>query len=164
MATKTKEKIVLKALRRAGLASNAMLLAPEPESVADGLEDLEDMIAKWEGEGIVLGYRYAANPDQPQPSEESGLPDWAVDPVIHNLALRMCIDNQRPIPAKLDTLAYNEKITLESRMVAVPTLQRRGDMPKGAGYGGGINPFGRNRFYNEHDTLQDDNGQSFDFD
>lgn len=155
MAAQTKEAIVLRALRRAGLASSAMLLAPEPESMADALQDLEDMIAEWEGDGIVLSYRYTGAPT-PQPSEESGLPDWAVAPVVHNLAIRLMIDNQRPIDDTIHTLAYNGLLMIKGNLVQIPELARRSDMPRGAGNGG-------RRYYIETDPLQDGNGKDFDF-
>lgn len=155
MATQTKEAIVLRALRRSGLASSAMLLAPEPESMADALQDLEDMIAEWEGDGIAMSYRYSGAP-QPQPSEESGIPEWAVSPVVHNLAIRLLIDNQRPVPAELATLAFNGLNMVKSRLVEVPMLQRRNDMPRGIANG-------RRRFYDENDRLTDGNGKIFDF-
>lgn len=161
MPTPTKQAIVLRALRRAGLASSAMLLAPEPESIQDGLQDLEDMMAAWEGDGVPLSYRYTSAPE-PQPDEESGIPDWSINAVVHNLALVMCVDNQRPIPAKLDTLAYNDLRTVKARLVTVPSLQRRNDMPRGTGNATGIDPFGRGRFYLEHDSLTDDNGKAID--
>lgn len=161
MATQTKEKIVMIALRRAGVASSAMLLAPEPESIQDALNDLENMLANWESEGVVLAYRYTGKP-QPEPSEESGLPDWAIEPVAYNLAIRVCLDNQRPISSDLKRLAFEGLRTLKSRRVTVPSLQRRFDMPRGAGNGSGIAPFGRDRFYREHDSLTDDNSKDLD--
>lgn len=161
MATKTKEQIVLRALRRAGLASSAALLSPEPESIADGLDDLESMIAGWEGQGIKISYRYSGNP-QPQPSEESNLPDWAVEPVIHNLAMRMLVDNSRPVDDTLSTLAYNGLQLLRAKMIQIPSLQRRSDMPVGAGNGGNSSTWGP-RFYNETDSLQDADFKDLDF-
>ena len=155
MAAQTKEAVVLRALRRAGLASSAMLLGPEPESMADALTDLEDMIAEWEGNGIVLSYRYTGNPQQAQPSEDSGLPDWAVAPVANNLAMRLLVDNQRPIPDELSTLAFNGLQMIQSRLVEVPGLARRNDMPTGVGNG-------RSRFYSESDPLRDANGKILD--
>lgn len=156
MAAQTKEAIVLRALRRAGLASSAMLLAPEPESMADALQDLEDMIAEWEGDGIVLSYRYSGA-QSPQPSEESGLPDWAVSPVVHNLAVRLMIDNQRPIADEIHALAYNGLQMIRGRLVEVPELARRSDMPRGTGNGG------RRYYYESDSALQDGNGKDFDF-
>lgn len=155
MATPTKEAIVLRALRRAGLASSAMLLGPEPESVADALLDLEDMMAEWEGDGVIMSYRYTGAPT-PQPSEESGLPDWAVAPVANNLAIRLMIDNQRPIADEIHTLAYNGLQMVKGRLVQIPELARRSDMPRGVGNG-------TRRYYLESDSLTDGNGKDFDF-
>lgn len=154
MATPTKEAIVLRALRRAGLASNAMLLAPEPESVADGLQDLEDMLAEWEGDGVVTSFRFTGNP-QPEPSEESGLPDLYVSAVANNLAIRMMVDNQRPVSEEIKLMAYNGLQMIKSRNVTVPELARRNDMPRGTGNPGW-------RYYHETDPLTDGNGVDLD--
>lgn len=154
MPTPTKEAVVLRALRRAGLASSAMLLAPEPESVADGLQDLEDMMAEWEGDGVVTAFRFTGSPE-PQPSEESGLPDLFVSAVANNLAIRMMIDNQRPVSEEIKLLAYNGLQMVKSHNVTVPELNRRNDMPRGTG-----NP-GR-RYYYETDPLTDGNGLDLD--
>lgn len=159
MVAQTKGAIVLRALRRAGLASTSVLLPPEPESIQDALVDLEDMMAEWEGNGLIVRYRYTGNAQGlPQPDELSGLPDWAVAPVAHNLALRALIDNQRPVPDELATLAYNGKVQIEARIVEVPMLQRRNDMPRGSGAGQAWRPFGENRFYHEKDRLSDSDG------
>lgn len=162
MPTQTKEQIVLRALRRAGLASSAMLLAPEPESVQDALTDLEDMMAEWEADGTTVAYRYTSAPT-PQPSEESGLPDWAVAPVAHNLACRLLLDNSRPVADELSTLAFEGLRKLKARRVEIPMLQRRNDMPRGAGNGGAGSPFAGARYYDQQrDDLTDDNGQALD--
>lgn len=161
MASKTKEQIINRALRRAMLASSAVLLSPEPEAIADAMDDLEDMIASWEGQGIKLGYRYSGNV-QPQPSEESGLPDWAVSAVVHNLAIRLMIDNARQPPDELTTLAFNELQMLKAQMVQIPSLKRRNDMPVGAGNGGNCRQFG-GRYYTETEELQDSNFKDLDF-
>lgn len=157
----TKGSLVLRALRRAGLASSAMLLAPEPESIQDGLRDLEDMMASWEADGVALSYRYTGAPE-PQPEEEAGVPDWAVNAIAHNLALIMCVDNQRPPPDRLVTLAFNDLRIVKSRLVTVPSLQRRNDMPRGIGNATGASPWGYDRFYRETDPVTDDNGHPLD--
>lgn len=157
MRTRTKGQLVDTALRRAGIASSAMLLGPEPESVADALEDLETMMAQWEGEGVALGYAFTGN-QSPEPSENSGLPSWAWSAVAHNLAIRCLIDNQRPIPSDLATLAYNEKLALNAQDISIPSLQRRNDMPRGTGNRG----MWGNRYYHETDGVQDGNGQDID--
>ena len=44
---KTKGDLVLKALRKAGLYSNATLTDADPQAIEDAINDLEDMMAAW---------------------------------------------------------------------------------------------------------------------
>lgn len=154
MATPTKEQLVLRALRRAGIASSATLLSPEPESMQDALIDLEDMMADWESRGLSLSYRYTSAP-QPQPSEESGVPPFAVAAIANNLARILLIDISMPIPDELATQADAGYRQLLGRRIVVPMLQRRSDMPMGTGNNG-------RRYYHETDSLTDWNGHDID--
>ncbi len=43
----TKGEIVLFALRKFAIASNASLTDVEPQSIEDGVNDLEDMMSEW---------------------------------------------------------------------------------------------------------------------
>lgn len=56
---KTKGDLVLKALRKAGLYSNATLTDADPQAIEDAINDLEDMMAAWQAKGIELGYQFA---------------------------------------------------------------------------------------------------------
>lgn len=51
---KTKGDLVLKALRKAGLYSNATLTDADPQAIEDAINDLEDMMAAWQAKGIEL--------------------------------------------------------------------------------------------------------------
>lgn len=59
----TKGDLVLAALRKLGVASNATLTDVEPQSMEDGINDLEMMMAEWLGgdasPGINVGYIFA---------------------------------------------------------------------------------------------------------
>ncbi len=55
---KTKGDLVLKALRKAGLYSNATLTDADPQAIEDAINDLEDMMAAWQAKGIELGYQF----------------------------------------------------------------------------------------------------------
>lgn len=59
----TKGDLVLAALRKLGVASNATLTDVEPQSMEDGVNDLEMMMAEWLG-----------GDDSPGISEWKGLP------------------------------------------------------------------------------------------
>lgn len=150
---KTKGDIVRKALRRIGVASRATLTDVEPESMADALEDLEDMMAQWDADGIKIGYAFSSEP--PNPDDQSGLDDWAINGVSLNLAVQISSDYMRPVSAQLAIDAFDSKKTIRKAIISVPSLDRRNDMPVGQGN----KPFRtRNRFYVEPCTLQDEDG------
>lgn len=71
---KTKGDLVLKALRKAGLYSNATLTDADPQAIEDAINDLEDMMAAWQAKGIELGYQFAdtENGIMPLPDDDSG--------------------------------------------------------------------------------------------
>lgn len=52
---KTKGDLVLKALRKAGLYSNATLTDADPQAIEDAINDLEDMMAAWQAKVSSLG-------------------------------------------------------------------------------------------------------------
>jgi len=153
MMAKTKGDIVRKALRKIGVASSATLTQVEPESMADALEDLEDMMAQWDAEGIKIGYAFSVDP--PQPDDDSMLPDWAWNGAALCLANQIAIDYQRPVTPDMKTDAYEAKMAIRKAIVFVPSLARRNDMPRGQGFKPFIN---RNRFYIEADPLIDEDG------
>ncbi|HHH1980857.1 TPA: packaged DNA stabilization gp4 family protein [Yersinia enterocolitica] len=142
---RTKGDLVLKALRKAGLYSNATLTDAEPQAISDSLYDLEDMMARLEVEGIVLGYMFS---DHPDPSDDSGIPLWANDGISLKLALQMCLDNVIPASDQLLAEADNAYQTICIALTKVPPLQRRNDMPTGQG---NSKSFSWNRFYIERD-------------
>ncbi|HAV8886574.1 TPA: head DNA stabilization protein, partial [Escherichia coli] len=92
---KTKGDLVLKALRKAGLYSNATLTDADPQAIEDAINDLEDMMAAWQAKGIELGYQFAdtENGIMPLPDDDSGIPAWANDGVALKLAVQVCMDN-----------------------------------------------------------------------
>lgn len=89
----TKGDIVRAALRKAAIASNATLSDIEPESMADGLMDLEMMMAELDGNGVRLGYAFSDDPAQPD--DKHNLPDWSIGPVMLNLCILMLPDYVR---------------------------------------------------------------------
>lgn len=128
--SKTKGDIVLLALRRAGIASSATLTQPEPQSIADALDDLEYMMAQYLADGVDIGYLPT---DPPSPEDESGLELWAVEPVSLLLARGILVDNVRPIPQELAARALSGDELIRAKVLTIPSLARRNDMPVGAG-------------------------------
>ncbi len=59
----TKGEIVLFALRKFAIASNASLTDVEPQSIEDGVNDLEDMMSEWMINPGDIGYAFATGDD-----------------------------------------------------------------------------------------------------
>ncbi|WP_440866614.1 packaged DNA stabilization gp4 family protein [Symbiopectobacterium purcellii] len=148
---RTKGDLVLKALRKAGLYSNATLTDAEPQAVEDSIQDLEDMMAQWLAVGIDLGYLFAdvENGEFPLPDDESGIPAWAYDGVSLKLAVQICMDNVIQPSDALLTAADTAYQSICIALTTIPPLQRRNDMPVGEG---NRSAFTWGRFYIEKDT------------
>lgn len=147
---KTKGDLVLKALRKAGIYSNATLTDAEPQAIEDSVNDLEDMMAAWQVKGIEIGYLFTdtSNGETPMPGDDSGIPPWAYDGVSLKLAVQICMDNVIQPSDTLLAEADNAYQTICIALTTIPSLERRNDMPRGSG---NKSAFTWNRFYIEQD-------------
>lgn len=105
----TKNDLVIAALRKIGVASDATLTDVEPQSTEDAVNDLEMMMAEWLGgedsPGIDVGYQFADVDMAPDPGDEHGMKNNALAAVINNLACRIATDYGREAGAKLVSTA-----------------------------------------------------------
>jgi len=60
-----------------------------PEELASAVRRLDTLMATWESKGIQLGYAFPASLDESDPDTLSGVPDYAVEAVYLNLAIRL---------------------------------------------------------------------------
>lgn len=136
----TKGDLVLAALRKLGVASNATLTDVEPQSMEDGVNDLEMMMAEWLGgdasPGINVGYIFADADVAPDPGDEHGLSNNAINAVIFNLACRIAPDYALEASAKLITTARYGK----ERLVKLSAMDRAKAAKCKSGYGTAMNP------------------------
>lgn len=151
----TKLDIVRLALRKAALASDAMLTQPDPNTYGDYLLDLELYVAELERNGIYLGYIFAPSGQPVDPNDDSGIQPGDVNAIGYNLAKRILIDNMRPVPDELATAADAAYDAMLMNQITVPSLKRRNDMPTGAG-NKTLDPWGR--FYHEKETINTTDG------
>ncbi|MEG1103143.1 MAG: packaged DNA stabilization gp4 family protein, partial [Comamonas sp.] len=105
----TKGDLVLAALRKLAVASNATLTDVEPQSMEDGVNDLEMMMAEWLGgddsPGISVGYIFADPDIPPATGDDHGLANNALNSVITNLACRIAPDYGMEATGKIITTA-----------------------------------------------------------
>ncbi len=155
--SKTKGEIILLALRKAGIASSSSLIEPTAAMLDDYLDDLDNMMATWDGvEGIRIGYMFSDPQYGANTSDETGLPDWSVQAVSMNLAVQILTDRSKPIKPSVSSAAKSLLDSLHLRTTEVAPLIRRKDMPRGAGH----KPWWYGRFYNNPDpSLETSDGE-----
>lgn len=107
MLIATKGDIVRAALRKLGVASDATLTDVEPQSMQDGVDDLETMMAEWyqDGKGIITGYEFTDPNNPPAEGDDHGMRSSAVSAVVFNLACRIAPDYGMEASAKIITTA-----------------------------------------------------------
>lgn len=139
MQITTKGELVVAALRKIGVASDATLTDIEPQSLEDGVNDLEAMLFGWyeDGKGIITGYQFAPDDTPIDQGDEHGINKSAISAVIYNLALRLAPDYQITPLDKVITTARYEK----ERLLRVASLRKareaRSHYPAGFPIGSG---------------------------
>lgn len=131
--TLTKGDVVLFALRKAGVASDATLTDAEPQSVEDGIHDLEDMMSELQITFGDLGYKFSLEDEQPAPGDDSGLPRKYKQAIGYQLLLRILTDYGLEPTPRQEASASSSYDALLLDTLKVPSIDRRGDMPVGQG-------------------------------
>ena len=131
---KTKGDIVRTALRWAAVGSSGSLIKPKAQAVDDNLYDLEDLMAMLDGQGIRVGFMFADPDVGPLADDDSGLPDWTITGIAASLAEIILMQRDRPVSDRILTLKAQGMGIIEANNHEVPMLQRRNDMPTGAGH------------------------------
>ncbi|MGK9174112.1 packaged DNA stabilization gp4 family protein [Yokenella regensburgei] len=133
MASLTKGEIVKFALRKFAIASDATLTDVEPQSLEDGVHDLEDMMSEWLINPGNVGYIFSSDDSEPLPDDDSGLPRKYKHAVGYQLLLRMMSDYSIEPSPRIETNASRAYDALLTDTLVVPSMLRRGDFPVGQG-------------------------------
>lgn len=140
----TKRQLVERAYANIGMAPHVYDIQPEQMQAA--IIDMDAMVAQWNGKDIALAYALTSDPDNADPDQDSGLPDWANAGVFLQLALVLAGQHGRTMSAETKTAAKDGLDTIKLR-ASKPTLQVQlpRTMPLGAGHKpwrtGNRNPF-----------------------
>jgi hypothetical protein len=127
----TKRQFVTAALEELGLAS--YVFDASPEQLQSALRRLDALMAEWNGMGIRLGYPLPSSPDDSDLDEETGVPDWANDAIICNLACRIAPSyGKQTLPATMATANRGLNAIL-SRFTGPIEKQLPSGMPLGTG-------------------------------
>lgn len=135
----TKRDIVEDAYGELALASYTFDRSPEEDQRA--ARKLDTMMAWWDYRGIRLGYSLASGPGETSLDTDSGLPLYAIKPVVQNLAVELAGGDGKAVPATLRTAAA-EGYSLLMVQAAEPVEQQMPTrMPRGAGNKPGRQPY-----------------------
>lgn len=127
----SKQDLINQAFEQIGLAAYVFDLSPE--QLESALRRLDVMMAAWNARGIRLGYPSPAFPGDSLGSEDSGLPDSAVEAVIANLGVRLASTVGKPVSIELKVAAKQAYDTLLSLAAMPEEMKLPGTMPVGAG-------------------------------
>jgi len=113
-----------------GLASYTFDITPEELDWC--VRRLDAMMAELNGKGIRLGYPIPGSPQDSDLDEPSGVPDWANEAIICNLAVRISPGKGKTPTPETKAAAKNGYNTLLQRACYPPEIQL-GMIPAGAG-------------------------------
>lgn len=128
----TKQQLIDEAL--AELAIQGFVFDLTAEERLTGLRRLDAMMAEWEARGVRVGYAFGS-----VLTADSGVPDYAVQPILTNLACRLAAGYGKVLEPETKRQA-REGFGLLLRAAAQPGQQQLpSTLPRGAG----------NRLYSE---------------
>lgn len=128
----TKRQLIEEAFKEIGLAGYVYDLTPDQLQTA--LRRMDAMVGGWNANGVRIGYPLVVNPDNSDIDSDSGVPDFALEAIFTNLALRiapMFGKTISPETRQNADMSYNNM----ANQVALPTIERQmpQTMPRGQG-------------------------------
>lgn len=127
----TKRAIVEEAFSELALAGYVFDLTAE--EMQTGLRRLDLLMATWGGKGINLGYAQGLSPDDTDLDQESGLPIYAIQPAVMNLALSLAAAFGKVALQSTREAARDGMEVVSLGAAFPPEQQLPGTMPRGAG-------------------------------
>lgn len=107
----------------------------QPEEIQWAVKRLDMMASRWAFKGIMIGYPGSSDPAGSNPDEELPVQDYAIEPLVMNLAVTIAAGKGKQLQGR--TLAsaiqgYNDLIAEAASNRMIP-LRRPYYMPIGAG-------------------------------
>jgi hypothetical protein len=127
----TKQQLIEQAFEEAGLAAYVFDLTPD--QLHSALRRLDSMMATLMEKGIILGYPIPGSPQDSNLSDESNIPDYAVEAVYLNLAIRIAPSFGKSIAPETKTSAKSAMDALLVRFAFPNEQQFPYGTPAGAG-------------------------------
>jgi hypothetical protein len=141
----TKGELVSEAYNELGLQGYIFNVGPDERETA--LKRLDTMMATWNGKGIRLGYPLPSTANGSSLEQDSAIPDWSIEAVYLNLAVRLSAGFGKQIPPTTASTAKDAYNVVLQQLAMPPEQRMPSTMPKGAGNRrwagafGEINPF-----------------------
>ncbi len=127
----TKGDLVEKAFGDIGMKSfNSNL---DPDVMNDGLRTLDMLMAFLDSKTVHLGYPMPSSPGESRLVTESNLPDYAIEPVVAMLAVRLAPGYGKVLSIETKATAKTGMNTLMGRAVFPQQQQLSNTVPRGAG-------------------------------
>lgn len=128
----TKRQIIEQAFEEIGLAAYVFDL--QPEQVESARRKLDNMVAVWSSSNIQIGFPIPSDADESDIDEETNAPDYVVDAMIYNLALRIATSYGKQISQDTRTFAKEAYDNMVRKSVSnPPSLKYNAFLPSGAG-------------------------------
>jgi hypothetical protein len=127
----TKQQIVEEAFGE--LALHGFVFTLDADTLDSAKRRLDMMLAMWNGKGIRLGYPIPSTPDASNLDDDSNLPDWAVEPIVSNLAVRLAAGYGKQIAPTTAMVAKDGYDMLAARFAMPQEVPLPTRMPVGAG-------------------------------
>jgi len=127
----TKQEIVEEAFGE--LALHGFVVTLDADTLESGKRRLDLMLSMWDGKGIRLGYPIPSTPSASNLDDDSNLPDWAVEPVIANLAMRLAAGYGKQVSPTTAMTAKDGYDMLAGRFAMPQEAPLPTSMPIGAG-------------------------------
>lgn len=127
----SKRQLVESAYEEIGLASYVFDLSPE--QLQSAVKRLDAMMATWAEKGILVGFPVSTNPDDATLAQDTGIPDYAAEPIYTNLALRLAPTIGKVVSPETKAAAKAAYDALAVRFAFPNQQQYSVGLPAGAG-------------------------------
>lgn len=154
----TKRQIIERAYEEIGLAAYVFDL--QPEQVESARRKLDSMVAGWSSKNIQIGYPLPSEADSSDINQDTNVPDYAIDALALNLAIRIAPSHGKQVSQDLRITAkgaYNDLLVMAVKNP--PQMKYSYALPSGAG-----NKFQCNKFITnkrDHNILSPEQGLEF---
>lgn len=129
----TKRQLIEQAYAEIGLA-NYVYDLPD-DDLQSSLKRMDTMIAAWDGKGIKIGYLLPNNPSESLLTQDSGVPDWALEAIYTNLAIKIAPSLGKQVLPETKATAVRSLNSMLSKLNEEPLSRYMpSTMPIGAGY------------------------------